>query len=99
MISYNVTIRTLNVSLSFTIVSDPKLDGLSPMDCRGDLAFFEINDKIIPATTRRNWYIMAGFISHEVYSAQCYCEGDAETANDVIGLTVEETSQGVQHVM
>ena len=42
---------------------------------------------------------MAGFISHEVYSAQCYCEGDAETANDVIGLTVEEASQGVQHVM
>ena len=42
---------------------------------------------------------MAGFSSHEVYSAKCYCEGDAETANDVIGLTVEETSQGVQHVM
>lgn len=90
MIAYNVTIRTLNLSLSFSVVSDPKVDGLCPMDCKGDTAFFEINDKIIPAITRRNWYIMAGFVSHEVYSAQCYCEGDAETTCDVISLTVEE---------
>lgn len=99
MITYNVTIKTLNLSLSFSIVSDPKVDALSPMDCRGDLAFFEINDKIIPAITRRNWYVMAGFVSHEVDNAQLYCEGDSETANDVIGLTVEETLQDEQHVM
>ena len=90
MNTYNVTIETLNVSLSFSIVSDPKLDGLNPIDCKGDTAFFEINDKIIPAITRRKLYIMAGFVSHEIYSAQCYCEGDAETACDVISLTVEE---------
>ena len=100
MNTYNVTIKTLNLSLSFSIVSDPKVDGLSPMDCRGDLAFFEINDKIMPAIVRRNWYIMAGFVSHEVDNAQCYCEGDADTANDVMSLTVvKETSQDVQHVM
>ena len=90
MNTYNVTIETLNVSLSFSIVSDPIVDGLRPIDCRGELAFFEISDKIMPAISRRNWYIMAGFISHEIYSAQCYCEGDAETSNDVISLTVEE---------
>ena len=99
MNTYKVTINTLNLSLSFSIVSDPKVDKLSPMVCRGDLAFFEINDKIMPAIVRRNWYVMAGFVSHEVDNAQCYCEGDAETANDVIGLTVEETSQEVQHAM
>ena len=99
MITYNVTIKTLNLSLSFSIVSDPKVDGLSPIDCRGDLAFFEINNKIIPAIVRRNWYTMTGFVCHEVYNARCYCEGDAETANDVISLTVEETLQDGQHVM
>ena len=99
MIYYNVTIRTLNVGLSFTIASDPKLDRLSPINCRGDLAFFELNDKIMPAITRRNWYAMAGFVSHELYIAQCYCEGDAETANDVISLTVEDALGDVQHVM
>ena len=99
MITYNVTIKTLDLSLSFSIVSDPKVDGLSPIDCRGDLAFFEINDKIVPAIARRNWYTMAGFVSHEMYNAQCYCEGDAEAANDVISLIVEETLQDGQHVM
>ena len=100
MNTYNVTINTLNLSLSFSIVSDPKVDKLSPMVCRGDLAFFEINDKIIPAIARRNWHIMAGFVNHEVNSAQCYCEGDAETANDAISLTVaEETLQDMQHVV
>ena len=99
MNTYKVTINTLNLSLSFSVVSDPKVDALSPIDCRGDLAFFEIGDKVMPAIVRRNWYVMAGFVNHEVYSAQCYCEGDAETANDVIGLTVEETSQEVQHAM
>ena len=90
MIAHNVTIKTLNVSLSFSIVSDPKVDGLRPIDCRGELAFFEISDKIMPAISRRNWYIMAGFVHHEFYTAQYYCGGDAETAIDVIRLTVEE---------
>lgn len=97
MITYNVTIKTLNLSLSFSIVSDPKVDGLSPTDCRGDLALFEITDKIIPAIVRRNMYIMAGFVSNEVCIAQGYCEGDA---NDIISLTVvEETLQDMQHVV
>ena len=53
----------------------------------------------MPAITRRNRYVMAGFVSHELYIAQCYCEGDAETANDVISLTVEDALGDVQHVM
>ena len=95
MNTYNVTINTLNLSLSFSIVSDPIVDGLRPIDCRGELAFFEISDKIMPAIARRNWYIMAGFVSDELNNAQLYSEGDAETANDIIRLTVKETSQGL----
>ena len=42
-----------------------------------------------------DWYIMAGFVSYELNNAQLYSEGDAETANDIIRLTVKETSQGL----
>ena len=44
---------------------------------------------------RKDWYIMAGFVSYELDNAQLYSEGDAETANDIIRLTVKETSQGL----
>ena len=66
MIAYTVTIKALDVKLRFSIVPDPKLDDLSPIDCRGELN-----------------------------NAQLYSEGDAETANDIIRLTVKETSQGL----
>ena len=92
MNTYIINIKTLNVSLRFSIVSDPKVDALSQVQCKGDLAFFEIYEKIMPAVVRRGWYIMAGFINDELRSAQSYCEGDSETADDVITLTVEETS-------
>ena len=99
MNTYIINIKTLNVSLSFSIVSDPKIDALSQIQCKGDLAFFEIHDKIMPAIVRRGWYIMAGFINDELRSAQSCCEGDSETADDVISLTVEETLRDGQHVM
>ena len=95
MIAYTVTIKALDVKLRFSIVPDPKLDDLSPIDCRGDLAFFEICEKILPAMVRKDWYIMAGFVSDELNNAQLYSEGDAETANNIIRLTVKETSQGL----
>ena len=99
MTTYIIVINTLNVSLRFSIVSDPKVDALSQVQCKGDLAFFWICEKILPSVTRRNMYSMADFIYSEVSSAQSYCEGDSETANDVITLTVEEALQDVRHDM
>jgi hypothetical protein len=92
MTTYVITIKTLNVKLSFSIVHDKNLDDLSSKFCKGDLAFSEISDKVLPALARQERYILAGLVSDELNSSQSYCEGDAETANDVITLTVEETS-------
>ena len=92
MITYVITIKTLDVKLRFSIVTD-KISMTSHLKfCKGDLDFFEIYDKVLPALARQNRYILAGFVSDELSSAQFHCEGDAETANDVITLTVEETS-------
>ena len=99
MITYVITIKTLDVELRFSIGPDKILDDLSSKFCKGELAFFEIYDKVLPALARQNLYILAGFVSDVLNSAQSYCEGDAETANDVITLTVEETSQGLHHVV
>ena len=99
MTTYIIVINTLNVSLRFSIVSDPKVDALSQVQCKGDLAFFEICEKILPSVTRRNMYSMADFIYSEVSSAQSYCEGDSETADDVISLLVKEALQDVRHDM
>ena len=95
MTTYVITIKTLNVKLSFSIVHDKILDDLSSKFCKGDLAFSEIYGKVLPALARQERYILAGLVSDELNSSQSYCEGDAETANDVITLTVEETSQGL----
>ena len=100
MTTYIIVIKTLNMSLRFSIVSDPKVDALSQVQCKGDLAFFEICEKILPAVTRRNMYSMADFIYSEVSSAQSYCEGDSETADDVISLSIKVSlRQGVRHEM
>ena len=99
MTTYIIVINTLNVSLRFSIVSDPKVDALSPKSCKGDLAFSEIYAKVLPALARQERYILAGLVSDELNSSQSYCEGDSETADDVITLTVEETSQGLHHVV
>ena len=90
MNTYIINIKTLNVSLRFSVVSDPKIDALSQVQCKGDLALFEIYEKIMPAIARRGWYILAGFLNDELRSAQSYCEGGSETADDVIGLSVRE---------
>ena len=99
MTTYVITIKTLNVKLSFSIVHDKNLDDLSSKFCKGDLAFSVVADKVLPALARQERYILAGLVSDELNSSQSYCEGDAETANDVITLTVEETSQGLHHVV
>ena len=100
MNTYIINIKTLNVSLRFSIVSDSKVDALSQVQCKGDLALSEIYDKIMPAIARRGWYIMAGFIEDELSSAQSYSEGDSETADDVISLSVCLGSmQDVHHDM
>lgn len=96
---YTINIETLNVSLRFSIASDPKVDALSQVQCKGDLAFSEIYEKIIPAAVRRGWYVMVGFIDDELRSAQCYCEGDSEIADNVISLSVKEEMQDVHHEM
>ena len=97
--TYIINIKTFNVSLRFSIVSDSKIDALSQVQYKGDLALFEIYEKIMPAVVRRGWYIMAGFINDELRSAQSYCEGDSETADDVISLFVKEALQDVHHDM
>ena len=92
MITYVITIKTLDVKLRFSIVTD-KISMTSHLKfCKGDLAFIEIRDKVLPALARQERYILAGLVSDELNSSQSYCEGDAETANDAITLTVEETS-------
>ena len=96
---YTINIETLNVSLKFSIASDPKVDALSQVQCKGDLAFSEIYEKVMPAVVRRGWYVMAGFLDDELKSAQCYCEGDSEIADNVISLSVKEEMQDVQHEM
>ena len=99
MTTYVITIKTLGVKLRFSIVHAQNLDDLSPKFCKGDLAFSEIYDKVLPALARQERYISAGLVREVLNRSQSYCEGDAETANDVITLTVEETSQGLHHVV